>query len=195
MEVTFTIPNEKDYKKCASLAFSALKEYAYYITLQESESKVLESLENFFNHELKNTISKENFIVAKINDEIVGSCTCYKGSLCSFYNNNIPKINKELKADKEKLKEQEATMLYIKEAEDTEYYLDTLAVDKNFQGLGLSKKLIKKAIEKAKNDKFNNIAIVVNNETLFSFYEKLGFKKDKQVNLCGIEYTKMKITF
>ncbi len=194
-----TKPNEQDANECVKLAYSALGTYAHSITLQQESKDVLNRLALFFNHDIKTPLHKSNFIIAKKDNKIIGLCTCYKGELTSTYNKNIVKLNTILGACENKLSEQAKLMEFTKEAENDEYYLDTIAVNKEYRGLGVAKMLLKEAIKEAKSKLYHKIAIVVEDSEskrpLIKMYEHLGFKVLKKVELCGINYHKMIINF
>lgn len=60
-----------------------------------------------------------------------------------------------------------------------DYYIAELAVDESQRGKGIGKKILKKAIKAAKEEKYSRVVLDVdlNNERAIKLYESLGFKK------------------
>ena len=63
------------------------------------------------------------------------------------------------------------------ESEAGEFYIDTLAVNPNYQGKGIGKDLIKQVMSHAQKIGFNKIGLLVSNPDAKRLYEKIGFEK------------------
>lgn len=63
-------------------------------------------------------------------------------------------------------------------------FISMIIIDKNYQGKGLGKELLKKAIDycKAQKMKCVKLEVACSNKNAISFYEKLGFVKSEQKN-------------
>lgn len=74
-----------------------------------------------------------------------------------------------------------------------EYYLDSLAIEPEYRGNDLGKKLMKAAIEEGKNLGYNNFALLVAKEKprLQDYYASMGFKESNEVNFFGHQYIRM----
>ena len=74
-----------------------------------------------------------------------------------------------------------------------EYYLDSLAVDPEYRGNGLGKKLMQSAIEYGKELGYDKYALLVAVEKprLKEYYSSLGFEEANDVNFFGHRYKRM----
>lgn len=74
-----------------------------------------------------------------------------------------------------------------------EYYLDSLAVEPEYRGNGLGKKLMQAAIDQGREHGYDKYALLVALEKprLKAYYSSLGFKEDKDVNFFGHKYKRM----
>lgn len=74
-----------------------------------------------------------------------------------------------------------------------EYYLDSLAIEPEYRGKGLGKKLMQAAISYGKNLGYDKFALLVAVEKprLKEYYSSLGFEYDCDVNFFGHKYKRM----
>ena len=79
------------------------------------------------------------------------------------------------------------------ETNESEYYLDSLMVLPDFRGQGIGSALMNAAIEKAQNEGFDRITLIVSDEKPRNraMYERLGFKALSPILFLGEPYTKM----
>jgi len=61
-------------------------------------------------------------------------------------------------------------------------------VDKNHQGMGIGKTLMSRYIEKVKRENRNKIYLYTDIESNWMFYEKYGFKRDKEFYDNGLSF-------
>ncbi len=74
-----------------------------------------------------------------------------------------------------------------------EYYLDSLAIEPEYRGRALGKKLMEAAIEEGKNLGYKNFSLLVAVEKprLKDYYASLGFEDSNEVNFFGHQYQRM----
>lgn len=79
------------------------------------------------------------------------------------------------------------------EAYPGEYYLDSLAIEPEYRGNGLGKKLMQAAIAYGKDLGYDKFALLVSVEKprLKEYYSSLGFDDDNDVNFFGHRYKRM----
>jgi [ribosomal protein S18]-alanine N-acetyltransferase len=78
-----------------------------------------------------------------------------------------------------KMQMEEKTVGYILWLERKEYFrLYSLAIDENFQGLGIASKLLEFSFKELKNKNYS-LEVKVKNEKAVKLYEKFGFKIKK----------------
>jgi ribosomal protein S18 acetylase RimI-like enzyme len=78
--------------------------------------------------------------------------------------------------------------LFSARVEDS-LYLDTLAVDEDLRGQGVGGKLIDLTKQKARENEFNSLSLIVSaeNESAMSVYRKLGFKGVQEIPMDGLK--------
>lgn len=74
-----------------------------------------------------------------------------------------------------------------------EYYLDSLAIEPEYRGNGLGKKLMEAAIRQGKELGYDKFALLVAQEKphLKKYYASLGFEEVSDVNFFGHRYKRM----
>ncbi|MDE6480884.1 MAG: GNAT family N-acetyltransferase [Muribaculaceae bacterium] len=79
------------------------------------------------------------------------------------------------------------------EAYPGEYYLDSLAIEPEYRGNGLGKKLMESAIQEGKELGYDKFALLVAKEKprLKEYYATLGFEEADEVNFFGHRYKRM----
>lgn len=178
MEIRKAKPEDSD--RLAALTIQAMEDMAFQFVGKNDWNEALE-LFKFFISKKSNQYSFENCLVAVESDEITGSITAYDGS----------KLNQLRKPFLNYIKEK---YNYIKIPEDEteagELYIDTVSVSANHQRKGIGQKLIEAMIEKAKNDGFKKVGLLVDVENLSAkkLYQKIGFRSFGFKNLMGGKY-------
>ena len=120
--------------------------------------------------------SREFTIVYLHEGKVVGCLVYYDGAL-----------EKELIANMEKVLDNDYK--FSIEALDNTIYLDSIAVDANYRGLGIASKLINYAIERS--DKDLSLLVETYKEDVRNYYERLGFKVVKRVEMFNSELDAM----
>jgi ribosomal protein S18 acetylase RimI-like enzyme len=79
------------------------------------------------------------------------------------------------------------------EAEPDEYYLDTVSVNRNYQGQGIGRQLIEAVCEQGRQLGRNRVGLLVDvtNPDAKRLYERLQFRVNKRRELAGEEYFHM----
>lgn len=74
-----------------------------------------------------------------------------------------------------------------------EYYLDSIAIEREYRGKGLGKKLMQVAIEHGKKLGYDRFALLVavDKPRLKEYYATLGFEEAEDVNFFGHKYKRM----
>ena len=163
----------KDVHQVVKLIYLAIKDIAYQLTGETTYELAIAQLERFYLEE-GNRFSRQLIQVKEVDNNVVGMILCYDGQAASQL---YAPIWHHLKQKQIK----EATI--DNEADDDEYYIDALAVDPLHQGRGIAKQLFAAAEHYARIHQFGKIALNVDvtNEKALALYERLGYKKTKQI--------------
>lgn len=72
-----------------------------------------------------------------------------------------------------------------RESNDDEVYIDSVAVNENFRGLGIAERLINRVYAEAKILGYPKVSLLVdqNDQKLQNYYKKLGFTEKGQLNV------------
>ncbi|WP_285768660.1 N-acetyltransferase [Peribacillus sp. SI8-4] len=172
-------PEEAD--KAARLIRLAIKEIAEALTGESEEEKILSVLADFF-RKRGNRISYENTFVSVHDGEISGLIVAYHGK-------DAQELDEPILGQLRR-KRKDPSITFDKEAEMSDFYLDTICVDPNFQGKGIGSQLIRHVEEFAKQQGYPRISLVVENvnEGASRLYKKLGFEEIKTVTISGFEF-------
>ncbi|GAB6989152.1 GNAT family N-acetyltransferase [Paenibacillus pini] len=174
----------EDAHTAARLLYDALHDVAHQLTGEESEQAVVEVLEQYFADE-KGRLGHHQAIVKEVEGEVAGVVVAYGGDEINVLDQPILERLRALKND--------PTLQLDKESDEDEYYIDTLSVSPQFGGRGIGSALISAAEDKAKELKYNKIAmaVITDNERAYSLYLYLGYKVDKEIMINGHVYYHM----
>lgn len=172
-----------DAKIAVELLNLALEDIAYDISGTKDLEETRRILEDYFSQK-GNRISYE-FVKLFVKDNAIAGVICiYEGSLQEkfdkIYQENIKaRFNKDIKLDRE--------------CKAGELYIDCVAVDENFRRQGIATKLIEHSFIEAKNQGLDKVSLVVDEDKpkTRAFYEKLGFKFDKDLIISKHKYHRM----
>lgn len=172
---------QADTKAISPLLYNALHEVAETLTGGTTENEVLEGLEYWFTKK-QNRLSYENCFVEERDGNAVGVIVTYHGSEATKLDAPIVKRLRKMKQD--------SSIILEKEAEEDEYYIDTLSVSSTYGGQGIGSKLIHAAETDAQKKGHKKVSLLVNleNKRAFSLYKKLGYKQDNIIMLVGEPY-------
>lgn len=169
----------EDGRQAAILIYDAIHDIAHSLTGETENHKVLWQLEKFFSQE-GNRLSYQNCFVKVVDEEVIGLILVYHGSKARELDapiiSRLDKLNKSIIIDVE--------------ADETDFYIDTLSVNPLFGGKGYGTELIKYISETASVCGYTTISLNVeeNNERARQLYERLGFKKAKRIIINGHFY-------
>lgn len=151
-----------DYKACEILDL-AMAEFSENFFNEKDYHKKIEKFYDFFGKE-KTRFCLENLFVYEINNEIIAICCAYGDR---EYNDE---------GLKQYLKNINSTYEIVKEFEDNEFYLDSIAVLPEYRGRGILKEFINYLENLAKNKNYNMLSLITKSPKI---YEKYGFKTIK----------------
>jgi ribosomal protein S18 acetylase RimI-like enzyme len=125
---------KKDAKKAVELIHIAITDIAEQLTGETKKDKIRETLAQFFREE-NNRLSFQNMMVADVLGEVAGIILIYPGEEAARLDEPILKKLRRKRSDEE--------ILFDKEANEQDFYIDTLCVDDRFRGYGIGTILIK----------------------------------------------------
>ena len=179
-----------DAPQALPLILEAIGSIAYVLTGTEILADAMAILERFF-QEKDNRVSYENTLVleeldASVEDRrILGVAISYDGLAAR-------KLDEPLE---EAAKVQSGFSEYRipTEAEPNEDYLDTVSVNRNYQGRGIGRQLIEAVCEQGRQLGRNRVGLLVDvtNPDAKRLYERLQFRVNKRRELAGEEYFHM----
>lgn len=197
----FRNPKKEDYKNCAELIQISGPELFRYM-YNESEENIT-SLLTYFVSMSNNTFSFDKIIVEVENDTVRGLILAHPVyDLNKFVMNEVKYISKFrggfFKSILHILGMFSRIGLVSKfpKLYKDEYFITNLAVFKDYRGQGISKQLLNKAIEEAKDKGFKKVSLYVeiDNDVALKVYNNYGFiqvatsefpKKYNQLGLYG----------
>jgi ribosomal protein S18 acetylase RimI-like enzyme len=141
-------------------------------------------LEDWFQQE-NNRFSYQQVLVKEVEGQVVGVILIYHGSEAEALDRPLNERIRRLRND--------PTFTLDREAELDEFYIDTLSVSPAFSRRGYGTALIRAAEEKARELRYDKIAINVDedNERAFRLYQRLGYQANKEWVLYGKAYFHM----
>jgi ribosomal protein S18 acetylase RimI-like enzyme len=171
----------KDANQAAELIYLAIDDIAERLTGQTKPENIRKTLSTFFREE-NNRLSYQNTIVADINGEVAGLVITYPGEDSLKLDEPFLNILKRNKRNQ--------NISFDKEADEGDYYIDTLCVSPKFQGFGIGTLLIKEAEKLALTNGHQRISINVaqDNPLAKKLYKKLGYMEEKNIQINGHDY-------
>lgn len=160
----------------APLVYAAIHDIAYSLTGTADQKQVLERLAMWIGRP-NNRLSYENIWVADIDGNIAGIIIAYHGERAAELDEPIKQWLIELGRPSKLDVETEGDVLYI----------DSVAVDSEFGGRGIGTKLIQRVIEHARETNIPVVTLNVDqgNPAANRLYERLGFRKRKEIEISG----------
>ncbi len=147
--------------------------------------KVLEFIGKAFNSEA-GRFSHNNVTVKEMEGRAVGMAVAYHGA-------DAARLDRELAAiirDTFSLCED---IILDKEADEDEFYIDSLCIMPEFRGMGIGTELLKSLQEEAGGNSFAKLSINVelNNTRAQRLYESMGYLTEKEMEIAGHSYFHM----
>ncbi len=155
---------------------------------------IQDRLKEFYSSSIVTHLHNSCFKVAVKDNNIVGEISSFRGDLIPTYMRNTAQIVSGYNEEYKKVLSVLKTLMSSREAEDDEYYIDTVSVHPDFRNQGIAEYLINSAILKAKEQGFSKVVLFVDvkKPNVQKYYEKLNFKFLRKCDpINGIQYNKM----
>ncbi|MDF2791724.1 MAG: family N-acetyltransferase [Neobacillus sp.] len=175
-ELKFRGAVKKDAKNSAELIHIAIADIAEKLTGQTKKENIRETLAYFFREE-NNRLSYQNMIVADLLGEVAGIVIIYPGEEASRLDEPILKRLRKKRRDE--------VIFLDKEADEGDFYIDTVCVDERFRGRGIGTMLLKEAEKTALQRGYSRLSLNVaqDNPIAKKLYESIGYKEDKVIKI------------
>ena len=167
---------KEDAKKAVELIHIAITDIAEQLTGQTKKETIRETLSQFFRED-NNRLSFQNMMVADILGEVAGIIITYPGEDAARLDEPILKRLRMKRRDEE--------ILLDKEADEMDFYLDTICVDERFRGYGIGSILIKEAEKVALQKGYSRVSLNVShdNPNARKLYQQIGYLKEKVIQI------------
>jgi ribosomal protein S18 acetylase RimI-like enzyme len=167
---------KKDAKKAVELIHIAISDIAEQLTGETKKAKIHETLSQFFREE-NNRLSFQNIMVADVLGEVAGIILIYPGEDAARLDEPILKKVRRKRRDEE--------ILFDKEANEQDFYIDTLCVDDRFRGYGIGSILLKEAEKMALQKGYSRVSLNVaqDNPIARKLYQRMGYLKEKVIQI------------
>lgn len=175
---------KKDSVEAAYLIHLAIKDIADALTGEKETDKIRAELAHLFQQE-NNRLSYQNCLVIEEHEKVIGIAIAYAGD-------DAEKLDKPI-IERLIKKTGNNHIQLDKEAEPGDYYIDTVSVHPLGQGKGIGSLLFKEVEKLAKSKGFHQLSLNVaeDNPRAKKLYTRLGYKKDKVIEITGHEYDYM----
>ncbi|MCH1624469.1 GNAT family N-acetyltransferase [Ferdinandcohnia quinoae] len=183
-ELRFRAAVKKDASKAAELIHIAIDDIAEQLTGYNRTKDIRDTLADFIREE-NNRLSYENIIVAEILDEVIGIVIVYLGE-------DAPRLDEPiLKRLRKKIGNEEAFL--DKEADEGDFYIDTVCVDERFRGYGIGTMLLKEGEAIALQRGYPRVSLNVaqDNPIAKKLYKHIGYKEEKVIQINAHPYDYM----
>lgn len=182
--MTIRSAKPEDASAASRLLYDALHDIAHQLTGEESKEGAIRILEQFFRED-EGRLSYKQAAVKEIDGVTAGIIVAYGGDQAAELDRPIIERLRRLKDDD--------AITLDKEADDDEYYIDTLSVSPAFGGQGIGTALIGYMEERARDLDYGKIAlaVVTGNDRAYALYERIGYNTDKQITINGHPYRHM----
>lgn len=175
------LAKKENAKQIVPLIVQAIGEIAFMLTGTKTYEEATPILEYYVQSEI-NRLSYKNCLVKVSDGRVVGVIIAYKSSKLSMLDQEMLEIiSRNLKTDNASVDS---------EADDEDYYIDTLSVHPDYQRYGIGTELLKALIDYAIKIDEKRISLNVDQENpaALRLYEKVGFKNSKVNYIIGHPY-------
>lgn len=175
--------NKQNIENISKLIYDAIHEVANSLTGENEEHKILKTLENYIQMDVCR-LSYNNIYTYEIDNKNVAI-------LLAYNSNDVEKLDmpmiEHLKTKNIFLKS------FEKECFDDEFYIDTVSVLEDYQGQGIAKELFSFAQQKAREQGFKKLSLLVDleNKKAKALYEKLGFLDNTTLEVSKTQFSHM----
>ena len=179
-----------DALQAVPLIFEAIGSIAFVLTGAEVLAEAMSILEEFFQQK-GNRVSYENTLVIETPGANAGDRTIV-GVIISYPGTVARKLDEPME-EAARLKCGLSDYSIPTEAEPDEFYLDTVSVNRNYQGRGIGRQLIEAVCVQGRQLGHTRIGLLVDvtNPDAKRLYERLQFRVNKRRELAGAEYFHM----
>ncbi|AZL54204.1 GNAT family N-acetyltransferase [Aliarcobacter skirrowii] len=175
--------NKNSITNISKLIYDAIHEVANSLTGENEEHKILKTLENYIQMDVCR-LSYNNIYTYEVNNKNVAI-------LLAYNSNDIEKLDKPMI---EHLKTKNIFLeSFEKECFSDEFYIDTVSVLEDYQGQGIAKELFAFAQQKAREQGFKKLSLLVDleNKKAKALYEKLGFIDNTTLEVSKTQFSHM----
>lgn len=174
MSITIRPALKKDAKSLAPLIYSAIEDLALHFTGADSANEAIERLAVLV-AEAENRFSYQYALVIEEEGNIIGLGSAYPENIIDDLTYKTIELSKKFSWHIKT--KQENRLLKDKEAPQGTYYIDHLAIDKNYRGKGYATLLIEAMENNAIDMGFKVISLLVDftNPKARILYERLGY--------------------
>ncbi|MWC29458.1 GNAT family N-acetyltransferase [Paenibacillus sp. MMS18-CY102] len=173
-----------DAEAVAQLIYEAIDDIAFQLTGEGTKEGAVKALKELF-LQAGNRFSSSQVLVAVHEEAVAGMILCYYGGDAAALDAPIRERLRRVKG---------GVMPAIdKEADEDEYYIDSVAVFAAYRGLGIAKALLQSAEDAGAAHGYKRIALNVEygNDRAHRLYHSLGYVQDKDVPINGHAYRHM----
>lgn len=163
--------NKKSIDNISTLLYEAMEEIAHTLTGEEKKSEVLKTLDLYIKMDVCR-LSYNNIYTYIKDNKVVGVILAYNS-------NDIEKLDYPMLNH---LKSKNIVLdSFDKECFEDEFYIDSVCVDRAYQGKGIAKELFNFVEKVAKEAGYTKLSLLVdfNKPKVKNLYENLGFKDNK----------------
>jgi ribosomal protein S18 acetylase RimI-like enzyme len=165
-----------DAEPAAQLIFEAIHDIAYQLTGETTQEEAVKALAELFREE-GNRFSSKQILAAEVDGKIAGIILCYYGSEADRLDAPV--------AERLRKRTGNPNPPIDKEADEDEYYIDSIAVFPEYRGRGIAKALLSAAEKAGAALGYGRIALNVEygNESAARLYQSIGYLSDKTVTI------------
>ncbi|MUT67542.1 N-acetyltransferase [Paenibacillus sp. NEAU-GSW1] len=175
---------KEDGAEVMPLLHAAIGSIACSLAGVDDEAEAMGILAVFYEQE-GNRISYQNVIVDKHDGVITGILVCYGGDDAAALDRPF--------IERIELETGRIGYSITQETQPGEFYLDSIAVDEQYQGMGIAKALMAAFEAKAIEAGYSLVSLIVEeyNERAHALYVKMGYVEDGVLEVSGHVYKRM----
>lgn len=174
------LAKKEDTKQIVPLIVQAIEEIAFMLTGTNTYEEA-EPLLAYYVQSENNRLSYRNCLVKVHEGQVIGVIIAYHASELAYLDREMLEIiSRNIKMDPK----------VDKEAEDGDYYIDTLSVNPAYQRLGIGTELLNGLLAHATKIGVKRVSLNVdqNKPAVRRLYEKVGFEYEKVQQIIGNSY-------
>jgi ribosomal protein S18 acetylase RimI-like enzyme len=175
------IAKKEEANQIAPLIMQAIDEIALMLTGTNTYEQAYPIIESYVASDC-NRLGYQNCIVKEIEGKIAGV-------IIGYFIKDLPILDAEM-LEIITANSRNSKVVVEKEAEDNDYYIDTVSVNSDYQGAGIGTELLKGLIDYAIKIGANRITLNVDQAkpAVRRLYERIGFEFEKERLIAGHTY-------